>query len=189
MSTSADTRRSAVAGFTLLEIMVTVGVVGLCILPLLQVREQSSVIAYKSGHLLRALTHGNRILTDRLLDPDSVEDETGVVEEDPVFGYVLTVEDYDLSTGRVVEEEDEQGFSQGSNFSQMSNFTTGQPADAAPTEEDVAGEDSQHRMRRVKLTISWPAAEGDGREELLLEGFLPRAVEEDDADSLLAPPK
>jgi len=189
MSTSADRRRAS-SGFTLLEIMVTVAVVGLCILPLLQVREQSSVIAYKSGHLMRALAYGEKMLTERLLDPDKTKDEAGVIEEDPVYAYVLTVEDYDLSTGRVVEEEDdENGFQQDTNFSTTSNFTSGVPQDAAPTAEDVAAKDSQHRVRRIKLTISWPSLEDDAREEYLLEGFLPPVVEQDEQGSLLEAPK
>ena len=151
----SDAARAA-SGFTLLEIMVTVAIVGLCILPLLEVREQSSRMAYKSGHMLNALSYGNRILALRMLDPDKVKDEAGVIEEDPAFGYLLTVEDYDLSTGRVVEEEDEQGFSSETKFSTTSGFTSGVPQDAAPGPEDMAAEDTQHRVRRMKLTITWP---------------------------------
>ena len=190
MSTSADRRvaarrctgrpsavRAASSGFTLLEIMVCVAVVGLCILPLLELREQSSRMAYKSGHLLLALTYGDRILNDRMLDLDKAKDETGLIEDDPAFGYVLTVEDYDLSTGRVVEE-DEDGFSDTSNFSSTSNFGPNAPSDAAPGPEDVADANSQHRVRRVKITINWPALDGDQREELVLESFIPRVIDQ-----------
>ncbi len=189
MSTSADNRRSAVAGFTLLEIMVTVGLVGVCILPLLEVREQASVMAYKSGHLLRALTYGQRILSERLLDPDAAKDEMGVVEEDAVYSYVITLEDYDLSTGRVVDEDDEDGFSQSTGFSTTSAFGSGVPQDAAPGPEDVSAKDSQHRVRRIKLTVSWPAFEGEARDELMLEGFLPVVHEEDEQAALTGAPK
>lgn len=191
MSTSADRRhaqrRGAERGFTLLEIMVCVAIVGLCILPLLEVREQSSRMAYKSGHMLRALAYGDKILTDRMLDPDKTKDETGVVEDDPLFGYTLTVEDYDLSTGRVVEEQDDnKAFSTTTDFSTTSAFTTGVPQDAAPGPDDVADADSQHRVRRVKLSITWPSLDGDQREELLLEGFLPRVLTEKDKAAIAA---
>ena len=193
MSISADRRRTAAedrraaSGFTLLEIMVCVAVVGLCILPLLEVREQSSRMAYKSGHMLRALSYGDKILTDRMLDPDKAKDETGVIEDDPAYGYTLTVEDYDLSTGRVVEEQDDdQAFSQATSFSTTSSFTTGVPQDAAPGPEDVAAADTQHRVRRVKLSISWPSHEGEQRDELLLEGFLPRVLDEKDKAAIAA---
>jgi prepilin-type N-terminal cleavage/methylation domain-containing protein len=195
MSTSADRRtaatraaerrtaaepRSAASGFTLLEIMVCVAIVGLCILPLLEVREQSMRMAYKSGHMLHALAYGDRILAQRMLDVDKAKDEAGLIEEDPSFGYTLTVEDYDLSTGRVVEEKDDQaGFSTTTGFSTTSAFTTGVPQDAAPGPDDVAAADTQHRVRRVKLTITWPALDGDQREELVLEQFIPPVIDED----------
>jgi len=198
MSTSADRRPEAgcadrqkaaraASGFTLLEIMVCVAVVGLCILPLLEVREQSSRMAYKSGHMLLALSYGDKILSERMLDPDKAKDETGVIEEDPAFGYTLTVEDYDLSTGRVVEEKDDaNAFSTTTNFSTTSQFTTGMPQDAVPGPDDVAAADTQHRVRRVKISITWPALEGEEREELLLEGFLPRVITEKDKAAMAA---
>ena len=191
MSTSADRRaafaRRAAAGFTLLEIMVCVAVVGLCILPLLEVREQSSRMAYKSGHMLLALSYGDKILSERMLDPDKAKDETGVIEEDPAFGYTLTVEDYDLSTGRVVEEKDDaNAFSTTTSFSTTSQFTTGVPQDAVPGPDDVAAADTQHRVRRVKISITWPALEGEERDELLLEGFLPRVITEKDKAAMAA---
>jgi prepilin-type N-terminal cleavage/methylation domain-containing protein len=184
MSTSASRRRRP-SGFTLLEIMVTVALVGVCILPLLELRESSSQMAYRSGHQLRALAYGEQLLQERLLDPDEVKEEVGVIEEDPVYSWVLTIEDYDLSTGRVVEEDEEQGFSQSSNFSQTSNFTSGAPGDAVvPDENEVADEHSQHRVRRFKLAVRWPALSGDAPDELLLEGFLPVARDEDEASTL-----
>ncbi|HEX5011922.1 MAG TPA: prepilin-type N-terminal cleavage/methylation domain-containing protein [Planctomycetota bacterium] len=187
MSTSADRPPASERGFTLLEIMVCVAVVGLCILPLLEVREQSSRMAYKSGHMLRALSYGDKILSERMLDPDKAKDETGIIEEDPAFGYTLTVEDYDLSTGRVVEEQDDaNAFSTSTSFSTTSQFTTGVPQDALPGPDDVAAADTQHRVRRVKISITWPALEGEEREELLLEGFLPRVITEKDKAAMAA---
>jgi prepilin-type N-terminal cleavage/methylation domain-containing protein len=188
MSTSADNRRRR-SGFTLLEIMVTVALVGICILPLLEVRESSSQMAYRSGHQLHALAYAERLLEERLLDPDEVKEEIGVIEEDPTYSWVLTLEDYDLSTGRVIEEDEEQqGFSQSSNFSQTSGFTAGAPGDAVlPDEDEVADEDSQHRVRRFKLAVRWPSLSGDAPDELLLEGFLPVAREEDESGVLSGP--
>ncbi len=183
MSTSAEPRRPS--GFTLLEIMVTVALVGICILPLLEVRESSSQMAYRSGHQLRALAWAEQLLQERMLDPDEVQEEVGVIEEDPVYSWVLTLEDYDLSTGRVVEEDEPQGFSQSSNFSQTSNFTAGAPGDAVvPDEDEVADEHSQHRVRRFKLAVRWPSLSGDAPDELLLEGFLAVARDEDEAAAL-----
>jgi hypothetical protein len=38
----------------------------------------------------------------------------------------------------------------------------------------------------VKLSITWPALEGEEREELLLEGFLPRVITEKDKAAMAA---
>lgn len=154
--------------------MVTVAMLGVCILPLLEVREKASHLAYKSGHLMRAMTYGQRMLTDRMLNPDRAKDETGLVEEDPVYQYVLTVEVFDLSTGRVVEEDQETNFSQSSQFSTSSAFTNATPApgDAGPA-GGVKPEDISHEVRRVKLTISWPSIDNEQPDQLVLEGFLP----------------
>jgi hypothetical protein len=164
--------------------MVTVALVGICILPLLELRESSSQMAYRSGHQLHALAYAERLLEERLLDPDEVKEEIGVIEDDPVYSWVLTLEDYDLSTGRVVEDEEEQGFSQSSSFSQTSGFTAGAPGDALVPEDEVADEDSQHRVRRFKLAVRWPSLDGDAPDELLLEGFLPPAREPDEPGAL-----
>jgi prepilin-type N-terminal cleavage/methylation domain-containing protein len=173
MSISAS-RRPTQRGFTLLEIMVTVALVGLCILPMLETRQKASDLAYKSGHMMRALAYGQRILTDRMLLSQRVKDETGLVEDDPVYEYQLTVEVYDLSTGRVVEEKDDAStFSTSTQFSTTSKFTNGQaPADSGPQTDDPE-KDKAHQVRRVKVTISWPSLEGDQPEHLVLEGFLP----------------
>ena len=165
--------------------MATVALVGICILPMLEMRERASQLAYKSGHMLRALAYGERILTDRMLKPERVKDEAGLVEEDPAYEYKLTVEVYDLSTGRVVEEQDPNSeFSTTTNFSTTSKFTSGAPADAGP-ETDETKEDIAHQVRRVKVTISWPSLEGEMPEQLVLEGFLPLVEEQLNPDSAL----
>jgi prepilin-type N-terminal cleavage/methylation domain-containing protein len=173
------------SGFTLLEIMATVALVGICILPMLEMRERASQLAYKSGHMLRALAYGERILTDRMLNPARVKDEAGLVEEDPAYEYKLTVEVYDLSTGRVVEEKDASSdFSTTTSFSTTSSFTTGAPGDAGPPGDETK-EDIAHQVRRVKVTISWPSLQGEQPEQLVLEGFLPLVEEQLNPDSAL----
>lgn len=165
--------------------MATVAVVGICILPMLEMRERASQLAYKSGHMLRALAYGERILTDRMLDPQRVKDEAGLIEEDTAFEYKLTVEVYDLSTGRVVEEKDDSSdFSTNTNFATTSGFTTGAPGDAGPVTDETK-EDIAHQVRRVKVTISWPSLQGETPDELVLEGFLPLVEEQLNPDSAL----
>ena len=165
--------------------MATVALVGICILPMLEMRERASQLAYKSGHMLRALAYGERILTDRMLDPQRVKDEAGLVEEDPAYEYKLTVEVYDLSTGRVVEEHDDNSdFSTSTSFSTTSSFTTGAPGDAGP-ETDEQKQDIAHQVRRVKVSVSWPSLQSETPESLVLEGFLPLVEEQLNPDSAL----
>lgn len=165
--------------------MITVALLGL-ILPLLEAREKASRMTYRSGHLLRAQAHAERLLARRLLDPDRAQDEAGVIEEDPVFQYVVNLEDYDLSTGRVVEEEEQQGFSQTTAFSEESAFSGSLPGDALPGADELSAADSQHRVRRLRLTLSWPSLESDAPDQYVLEGFLPRVLDEEESAAAAA---
>jgi prepilin-type N-terminal cleavage/methylation domain-containing protein len=168
-------------GFTLIEIMVTLALVGLTLLPLLELRQTASNMAYKSGHMLQAMTYGQRLLAERLTDPERLKERQGVIEEDPAYRYEISLEDFDLSTGRVEEEEDEQGeFSEDTSFSTDSAFT---PGDAA-TNVDESMENEAYKVRRVKVTIYYPALAGDEEERFVLEGYVPRAIDPE-AESLL----
>ena len=192
MWTSADTRRPpaprvppANAGFTLLEVMATLAIVALLIVPILQERETASNMAFRSGHMMMALAYSQQLLADRTLDRDPAKELQGVVETDPDYRWELTIEEFDLSTGRVVEPEDQQGFTQGTNFSTTSGFNV--PGDAG-VPPDGSEQDSAHRVRRYKLTMYYPSLDDEQEGRLVLEGFLPLVVEED-TTGLLGPAK
>ena len=183
MSTSAERAARPVlraparaeAGFTLLEVLVTLAIVTLAIMPMLAVRDAAWNIAYRSGHMLRAADYAERILAEHMTDPDDVKEQQGVIEEDPAFEYELTIETYDLSTGRV-EEAGDESFSASSKFSQV-------PAAGAPDaglSEDEEAEDSPHRERRFKLHVMYPGLDDDNKEEYVLEGYLPMVKEHKD---------
>jgi len=182
MSTSAEARPDrGCAGFTLLEVLVTLAIVATAVVPLLAVRDATWNIAYRSGHMLRAAAYAEAILAERMTDPDDVREHKGFIEEDPAFQYELTIESYDLSTGRVDEPEDEDGISTTSNFSAQSAFA---PPDAdAGTEQQLdLYKDPQH-VRRFRLKVLYPGLDEDRPGEYLLEGYLPMARKEpDDAD-------
>jgi prepilin-type N-terminal cleavage/methylation domain-containing protein len=176
MPTSAELPRDrARAGFTLLEILVTLAVVSLAIVSLLGVRDASWNMAYRSGHMMRAASYAEELLAQHLINPETLDEYQGVVEDDPIYRYELTIEDYDLSTGRVEEPEDQDGFSQASNFSSTSAFT---PPDAYTPEDDEAADDP-YRVRRFRVRISYPSLSGDGDDEYVLEGYAPRATEQE----------
>lgn len=157
------------------------GIVGFALMGFLEVRSAAAYSSWKSQMDLRALHHADERLAALMLDPDEYAEQAFVVEDDPAFRYVLTVEEYDLSTGRESDDEDTDvagGFS--AEFE--SSFT---PPDAGGEELD----DNPHLVRRVKIVMLYPDLENDDQDQqLVLETYLPR-VTEDVADSLLGGPK
>lgn len=183
--TSADPRVRALrprvaaagaqAGFTLLEVMVTVGMISLLMLPILGVREHATARVYRASNMLEATRHGQELLAQRLRNPASSDGENGVIEDAPDFRYELTIEDYDLSLG--YSDDDELQDRDGDGFPDDVNV----PGDA--TENDEAEERTPHKWRRYELTISWDGFEDETEDEVVLEGFVPRIW--DDEDDLL----
>jgi prepilin-type N-terminal cleavage/methylation domain-containing protein len=165
----------AQAGFTLLEVMVTVGIVGTLILPILGVREHATARVYRASNMLEATRHGQELLAQRLRNPASSDSENGVIEDAPEFRYELTIEDYDLSLGYSDDEEiqdrDGDGFPDDVNV----------PGDA--TDNDEPEERTPHKWRRYELTITWDGFADESEDEVVLEGFVPRIW--DDEDDLL----
>jgi prepilin-type N-terminal cleavage/methylation domain-containing protein len=170
--------RAACAGFTLLEVMVTLAIVVGTIVPLLFIRDAAWNMALRTSNMMRATTYAEELLAEHLLDPDDRKEWPGVVEDDPVFRYEITIETYDLSTGRV-ESEEQQGFGENSNFSSTSAFVPKDALEAPPTGAEEAELDNPHRCRRYRIVIHFPGY-GEDEEELeyVLEGYAPVAREE-----------
>ena len=68
MRASARSRRERCAGFTLLELMVTLAIIGGLMLPLLEAREGSDNKAFRAVHMLRALDYAQNELATRMLE-------------------------------------------------------------------------------------------------------------------------
>jgi prepilin-type N-terminal cleavage/methylation domain-containing protein len=174
MSISADAHRPprhrppACAGFTLLEVLVTLGIVAVAIVPLLVVRDAAWNVAYRSEHMLKAAAYAEAILAERMTDPDDVKELQAVIEDDPAFHYELTIEHYDLATGRVEVPGDETAG--GSEFTADSAFA---PPDAGGPLEDEEDLDDPQRVRRFRLKVLYPSMDEDEEGEYLLEGYLP----------------
>ena len=181
---SAESRaagRRAQSGFTLLEVMVALGIVGFALMGFLEVRSAAAYSSWKSQMDLDALRHCHERLAELMLDPDEYAEQAFVVEDAPAFRYVLTVEEYDLSTGRESDDEETDvsgGFS--------NEFESGFSAmDYGGEEQD----DNPHLVRRVKIVMLYPDLENDDQDQqLVLETYLPR-VTEDVAGSLLGGPR
>ncbi len=173
--------RAAPSGFTLIEVMVTLALVALTLLPLLELRQLASNMAFRSGHMLQAMTYAQQLLADRITDPETLKEREGVIEDDTVYRYEISIENFDLSTGRTEDEDQAHDNASGStNFSTESAFA---PSDSG-TNVAETDENQAYKVRRVKVTIFYPSLEGESEEQLSLEGFVPRAVDPE-ADSLL----
>ncbi len=173
MAPSADRRhrRRGSLGFTLLEIMVTVALVGVTIGFVLTIREQISNHAFRATRMMEAMRLGELLLADWAMNPDTLDDFSGTFEDyDPdagdAFHWNMTVEEFDLSTGRAVEEDDEYDGSEA--------FL---PPDAATVEEDPA--DDPYTVRRIKLTIYYPRPDADEPAEMVLERYMPMVRDPD----------
>jgi len=168
MRPSADWR--AASGFTLLEIMVTVAIFGICLLPILHVREEATNRAYRTEHMLQGLHIAQELIAEHGREIEQMKQVESRFEDDPAFRYVVTFEDWDLATGRAEDELDEEETLDDPNGPLA-------PADAAVPPEDVRGD--PHKVRRFRIEVFWPDIEtADDEESLLLEGFIPRMWEE-----------
>ncbi|MHC5211740.1 MAG: type II secretion system protein [Planctomycetota bacterium] len=184
MRTSAEPPRSSAraaaancAGFTLLEVMVTLAVVVTAIVPMLFARDKAWNIALRTSNMMKAATYAEEILADHLLDPDDRKEWPGVYENDPMFRYEITLETYDLSTGRVESDGTQDGYASESGFSSSSAFA---PPDAldAPTKTSTEDPDDPHRVRRYRVVITFPGYEDEeSEEEFVLEGYAPVALD------------
>ncbi len=167
----------AQAGFTLLEVMFALLVVGWASAQILQAREVSSNLAFKAGKQIQALQYAEQILARSMLSTDTWNEYESVIEDDPVYRYTLTVEEFNLSTGRASDEDDELNVSGG-----FGEFETAfVPGDAATNEEP---EFDPHAVRRFKIVMHYPSLLGDQDEELTLETFIPAILDEEQQSNL-----
>lgn len=179
---------AAQRGFTLLEIMCVVGLLGVVILPILGVREQSSQRAYRSSHMIVALNYAEQILADAMVMTDERDELVGQIEDDPQYTYTLTLKEFDLSTGMHQDEDLDDEFYQDDSDAALAY----QPGDSGTTpEEEDEERDNPHRVRRFSIEVRWPKwSVPDGEDEqsdaafdsVLLEGFLPRYWEDEEEE-------
>ena len=178
MPTSAERRRTQ-SGFLLLEVMVTVALIGGLILPILLVRESAQNRAYHSGHIMRALQYAEVLLANSMREPTPQSSQEGYVEDDRAFRYEILIEDWDLGTGRSEKENEEDEDNQDFGTNSVGDGSNPLDAGIGGVEED--DRNNPHKVRRFEVEVFWPGLEPDKEDSLVLEGFLPRIWEETDA--------
>lgn len=142
-------------GFTLLEIMVSVAVLGLSIVPLLLLREVSFNKAVNTKAMRTAQELAKRTLSMIALEVRGGTGD-GSYEDWPQYRYEYTVTLYDFSAGMEADLEEEMN----DNFDR-SDY----PEDSIYLDEDSEEEIGPMVMRHVELTVFFPSLEWGGEED------------------------
>ena len=164
-------RPRSASGFTLLELMITVAIIGVFTLTAHVLRGRASNEIFRATHRLRALELARDELARRALEPlreGQVIEASDFFAGDTLYRYELRIERFDLSSGRPEGDEDDD-LAEQRRFEeeQMSRF-----ADAGTNDPD-GGTDDPYLVRYYHITAFLPSLEDDGEEELVLEGFWP----------------
>jgi prepilin-type N-terminal cleavage/methylation domain-containing protein len=162
--------RPGTRGFTLLEVMVSVAILAIAVVPMLLTRERCYDMAYdtKIQRMLQDLAQ-QKLADIALTVIDG--DEAGEIEGAPGFSYSYEVTIYDFQSGLDSEEEDEE-----ERDSRLDTFNA--PGDAVFADNDF---DQVHDLmaRHVILKIYAPD-EGDGKmEEYVIDTYLPLLMTEE----------
>lgn len=162
-------------GFTLLEIMVTLAIVGGAMVLVLGQRENALIASYQARNANIARSMARELLSE--LEFHELTSNTGSSDKYPGFEYDIEIEEQDLLTGKEDDDKDPNNDNSGSRFSDKSRFSDA--VDAAEEEEE-----EEFPVRRVKLTIHYPnvrrQANGDDRLNLVVETIFPALPQKDD---------
>ncbi len=170
---STDRRGAPERGFTLLEIMMTITLVGVTIIPMLLIRERSTRQAYQAHHYNTVRMLARELLSE--LEFRELDTMAGEIDGYPGFSYTIEVQEVDLVTGEEEEDEDDP---YGKGYGNSGGYT---PADAIdPDDED---EEMDYPVRLVTLTLKYPNLKDDAEEsaELKIETIFPPLPKEEDA--------
>jgi len=186
-SSPRSPRSPRVRGFTLLEIMVTLAIVAIAIIPMLGLREESMLKSYQARNANMARELSRELLSE--LEFHNLEVLSGEVEGYPGFFYEIEVTLEDLVTGEKDEEEDNKQLGtsdkkNNNNNNEDEGFTSAfTPADAVDPED---AQNQEYPVRRVKLTLTYPnLVDEDKPKEMVIVALLQPLPEDD--DGLLTP--
>jgi len=165
--------RRRTGGFTLLEVMVSVSILALAVVPMLLTRERCYDMAL-SNKVARTLKE----LAQQQLAYISLNvirgESAGEVEGAPGFRYEYDVTIYDFGSG--LEEDEEED-----NESRLD--TTNAPRDAVYSDEDVDAV-GPLMARHVVLKVFAPEGIDENIEEFLIDTYLPLLMTEEQFERL-----
>jgi prepilin-type N-terminal cleavage/methylation domain-containing protein len=170
--TKIPSNREARRGFTLLEVMVSVAILAVTIIPMLLLREESYEKAYDTKMFRVVQTLAQYQLSNIAMEVRT-GDGSGDFEGYPEFRYEYRVTLYDFGAG--VEEDEEQD----------DRYFGHQPDDSVFPDEDAESYGPMV-MRHVELTVFFPSMddleEGYVEKEYVIDTYIPVLLTEEQFD-------
>ncbi|MFH0944078.1 MAG: type II secretion system protein [Planctomycetota bacterium] len=167
-------RANCERGFTLLEIMLTIAVVGIAVVPALLIREQSTRQSYQAQNANIARTLARELMSE--IEFHGLDPQASQIDGYPGFEYEYEMEQIDLISGEADDKEN-QNDPYNRNSSDGAAFS---PSDAVFPSEEV--EEDSYLVRRVTLTITYPNLKTNGEDEpnkLVIETIFPALPEDE----------
>ena len=170
-------RRRRPWGFTLLEVMVSVAILALAVVPMLLTRERCYEMAYKTK-IERTLQE----LAQRQLAQISLNvirgEGSGEIEDAPGFSYEYTVTIYDFASG-LDENDCQRNGNDGGNLD-----TSNAPRDAVFADEDVK-DVGPMMARHVVLKVYAPSEDDESKgKEYDLDTYIPLLLTKDQFEKM-----
>ncbi|MBI4878239.1 MAG: type II secretion system protein [Planctomycetes bacterium] len=164
--------------FTLLEIMLTIALVAVAIVPMLRIREQCTRQSYQARNANLARMLARELMSE--IEFHGLDQISGQIDGYPGFSYEAEIQEVDLITGKDEQEDEEKDDPFNS-----SRDSTYQPADAVwAADREEEKENQEYPARRVRLTLFYPNVARDASEEplkLVIETLFAPLPEEDSA--------
>jgi len=163
-------RRKAKGGFTLLEVMVSVMILALSIVPILILREDSFTKAMTTKAERTAQQLAQQLLSQIALE-ERVGEGGGEFEDWPDYRFEYTVTIYDFGTG--MGEEDY--------FDENDPYFDQRPDDSVLFDEDLT-DIGPLVTRHVEITVYYPAFVGEEsaeEKEYIIDTYIPLLMTEE----------
>lgn len=177
---SSSTRALSERGFTLLEILVTLMIVGLAVFGVLVIREQSINEYFEARNANIARTLASEMITE--LEFHELESRGGPIDGLPGFEFSIDVEEIDLVTGEgdpeAEKREQDKRAKRSGDYDPDTRFN---PSDSVKPDDEL--QEFVYPVRKVKLTLLYPNLNVEAQEprKLVVETILPplpEAIEE-----------